>query len=99
MEQVELREPKLEMTSFSDNAYDVTKFFVVLKSSWPILYSYQVSLLSDTKWQSQREGFFCPPPPPSNIRVARTPSNIGLILKLTPGKNGSLLREMTSRED
>ena len=41
---------KLEMTSYSDNADDITNFFVVLKSSWPILYSYQVSLLSDTKW-------------------------------------------------
>ena len=37
---------KLEMTSYSDIAYDVTNFFVVLKSSWPILYSYQVSLLN-----------------------------------------------------
>ena len=36
-------------------------FFVVLKSSWPFLYSYQVSLLSDTKWQSY-EGAFLPPP-------------------------------------
>ena len=43
---------KLEMTSYSDNAYDVTNYFVVLESSWPILYSYQVSLLSDTKQQS-----------------------------------------------
>ena len=42
---------KLEMTSYSDNAYDVT-FFVLLKSFWPILYSYQVPSLSDTKWQS-----------------------------------------------
>ena len=42
---------KLEMTSYSDNAYDVIICFVVLKSSWPVLYSYQVSLLSDTKWQ------------------------------------------------
>ena len=25
--------------SYSDNAYDITNFFVVLKSSWPILYS------------------------------------------------------------
>ena len=25
---------KLEMTLYSDNAYDVTNFFVVLKSSW-----------------------------------------------------------------
>ena len=43
---------KLDMTSYSDNAYDITNFFVVLKSFWPILYSYQLSLLSDTKWQS-----------------------------------------------
>ena len=47
-----IRKPKLEMTSYSENAYNVTNFFVVLKSSWPILFSYQVSLLSDTKWQS-----------------------------------------------
>ena len=44
------------MTSYSDNAYDVTNFLVVLKSSWPILYSYQVSLLSNTKWQSKPGG-------------------------------------------
>ena len=43
---------KLEMTSYSDNAYDVNNFFVALKISWPILYSYQVSLLSDAKWHS-----------------------------------------------
>ena len=48
----EIRESKLEMTSYSDNAYNVTDFFFVLKSSWYILYSYQVSLLSGTKWQS-----------------------------------------------
>ena len=42
----------LEMKSYSDNAYDVTNFFVALKSSWPIVYSYQVSLLANTKWQS-----------------------------------------------
>ena len=41
---------KLEMTSYLDNAYNATNF-VVLKSSWPILCSYQVLLLSDTKWQ------------------------------------------------
>ena len=35
-----IRELKLEMTSYSDNAYDVTNFLVVLKSSWPILYFY-----------------------------------------------------------
>ena len=35
---------KLEMTSNSDNVYDVTSFCVVLRSSWPILYSYQVAL-------------------------------------------------------
>ena len=29
---------KLEMTSYSDNAYDVTNIFIVLNSSWPILY-------------------------------------------------------------
>ena len=40
---------KLEMKSFSDNAYRVTNFIVLLKSSWPMLYSYQVSLLSVTK--------------------------------------------------
>ena len=39
---------ELEMTSYSDNAYDITNF-VVLKRSWPIFYSYQVSLLSHTK--------------------------------------------------
>ena len=33
---------KLEMMSYSDNAYDVTNLFVALKSSWPVLYSYQV---------------------------------------------------------
>ena len=43
---------ELEMTSYSDNVYDVTEFFVVLKSSWPMLCSYQVSLLSNAKWQS-----------------------------------------------
>ena len=32
---------KLEMTSYSDNTYDVTNF-VTLKSSWSILYSHQV---------------------------------------------------------
>ena len=75
MERVEkIIEPKLEMTSYSDNAYDVTNFLVVLKSSWPILYSYQVSLLSDTKWQSKPGG----QAPPSNIGVAWTPSKIGL---------------------
>ena len=31
---------KLEMTLHSDNDYDVTNaFFLLLKSSWPILYS------------------------------------------------------------
>ena len=39
----EIRESKSEMTSYSDNAYDVIIFFV-LKSSWHILYSFQVSL-------------------------------------------------------
>ena len=38
--------------AYSDSAYDVTNFFVVLRSSWPILYSYQISLLLDTNWQS-----------------------------------------------
>ena len=53
---------KLEMISYSDNDYDVTNFFVVLKSSWPVLYSdYQVSLLSDPKWQSLTGGFLGPP--------------------------------------
>ena len=47
-----IREPKLEMTSCSDNAYDFTNFFGCFESSWLILYSYQVSLLSETKWQS-----------------------------------------------
>ena len=47
-----IRDRKLEMTSHLDNAYDVTNFLAVLKSSWPILYSQQVSLLSGTKWQS-----------------------------------------------
>ena len=47
-----IRDPKLEMTSYLDNAYDVTNCLVVLKSFWYILYSYQVSLLSETKWQS-----------------------------------------------
>ena len=54
---------KLVMTSYSDNAYDVTNLFVVLKSSWPILYSYQVSLLSDPRWQSKTGEAFLPPPP------------------------------------
>ena len=40
----------LEMTSYSDNGYDDTNYFVVLKSSWPIPCSYQVLLLSDAKW-------------------------------------------------
>ena len=43
---------KLDMSSYSDSAYDIINVFVVLKSSWPMLYSYQVSLLSDLKWQS-----------------------------------------------
>ena len=47
-----IREPKLEMTSSSDNAYDFTNFFGCFESSWPILYSYKVSLFSETKWQS-----------------------------------------------
>ena len=34
-----IRDRKLEMTSYLDSAYDVTNFLVVLKSSWPILYS------------------------------------------------------------
>ena len=70
---------KLEMTSYPDNAYDVTNLFLVLKSSWPILYSYKVSLLSDTKWQSKAGGgglTFCSSP--SIIGVSRTPSKIGL---------------------
>ena len=35
--------------------------FVVLGSSWPIVYSYQVSLLSDANWQSYTGGFFARP--------------------------------------
>ena len=48
------------MTSYSDNAYDVTKFLVVLKISWPILYSYQVPLLSDNG-RVKLGGFLSPP--------------------------------------
>ena len=33
---------KLEMTSYSDSAYDITNFFVVFKSSWYILYCYEI---------------------------------------------------------
>ena len=32
---------KSEMTSYSDNGYDVTNYFDALKNSWPILCSYQ----------------------------------------------------------
>ena len=35
---------KLQMMSYSDSAYGVINFFVVLESSWPILYQYQLSL-------------------------------------------------------
>ena len=47
-----IRDRKLEITLYLDNADDVTNFLVGLKSSWPILYSQLVSLFSDTKWQS-----------------------------------------------
>ena len=66
-------ELKFEMTSYSDSAYDVTKFFVVLKV--PGLYSIP------TKFHS------CQTPncrvklgglPPSIIGVSRTLSKIGL---------------------
>ena len=50
---------KLEMTSYSDTNYELTYFFV-LKSSLLILYSYQVSLLSDTKWQIKLGRLFAP---------------------------------------
>ena len=59
---------KLEMTSYSENGYDVNNSFF-LKISWPVLYSYQVSLLSGDKKQS----------PPQNKRwLTRTPTKIGL---------------------
>ena len=54
MGRVKNRQPKLEITSYLDNAYDFTNVFGCFKSSilYAILYSFQVSLLSDTKWQS-----------------------------------------------
>ena len=59
---------KLKMTSYSDNAYDVTNFFVVLKSSWHLFYSCQVSFLSDPKCGRVKPGGFLPPPPPIHYR-------------------------------
>ena len=44
------------MTSYSDNAYDVTIFLVVLKSSWPILYSYHLK----SSWPILYSYFFAP---------------------------------------
>ena len=42
----------LEMMSYSDNGYDVTKSFCRFEKSWLILYSYQISMLSGVKYQS-----------------------------------------------
>ena len=70
-----IREPKLEMTSYSDIAYDATNFFVVLKSSWLVLYSHCCQKPNGRV--NLGAGAFLPPP--SNIGVARTPSKIGLI--------------------
>ena len=66
------------MTSYSDNAYDVTNFFVVFKKSWPILNSYKVSLFiryQMAELSSGGGGGGCPSP--SIIGVSRTPSKIG----------------------
>ena len=55
---------KLEMTS---------TFFVVLKSSWPILYSYKVCQTPNGR--AEPDGFL---PSPSIVRVSRTPSETRL---------------------
>ena len=73
-----IREPMQETTSYSDNGYNVTNCFGCFEKFLAYTYSFQVSLLSDTKWQSYSGGrAFCPP---SNIGVSQTLSKIGLKL-------------------
>ena len=75
---VKIREPMQETTSYSDNGYNVTNCFGCFEKFLAYTYSFQVSLLSDTKWQSYSGGkAFCPP---SNIGVSQTLSKIGLKL-------------------
>ena len=67
-----------ETTSYSDNGYNVTNCFGCFEKFLAYTYSFQVSLLSETKWQSYSGGkAFCPP---SNIGVSQTLSKIGLKL-------------------
>ena len=73
-----IREPMQETTSYLDNSYNVTNCFGCFEKFLAYTYSFQVSLLSDTKWQSYPGGrLFCPP---SNIGVSQTLSKIGLKL-------------------
>ena len=71
----EIREPKLEMTSYSDNAYDVTNFLLF----WKVLGLYCIPTkfhcCQTPNGRVNLGGAFCPL---SNIGVARTPSKIGL---------------------
>ena len=82
---------KLEVMSYSDSAYDVTNFFVVLKSSWPILLPSFI-VVRPQMVELKRGSFFAPPPSPSITGVSRTPSklglNLGVLKKLSAGFEG-----------
>ena len=56
-----IREPMQETMSYLDNGYNITNCFGCFEKVLAYTYSFQVSLLSDTKWQSYPEGLFCPP--------------------------------------
>ena len=72
---------KLEMMSYSDNTHDLTDVFVFEK-----FLAYTLFLPSFIVVRLQmaelKRGDFLPPPPSSIIGVSRTPSKIGLTLKL-----------------
>ena len=51
-----IREPMQETASYSDNGYNITNCFGCFEKFLAYTYSFQVSLLSDTKWQSYPGG-------------------------------------------
>ena len=70
---------KLEMTSYSDNAYDVTHFFYCFEKF--LAYTLFVPSFIVVRHQMAElnwgEGFL-PPPPPVHYRGILNPSKIGL---------------------
>ena len=92
-----VRKPKLEMTSYLDNAYDITIFWVVLKSS--CLYCIPTKFhCSQTPNGRVNLGAFLPPPP-SNIGCRDPVQNrvnpiMPGLFSRSPGLRGGLEAQM-----